>query len=289
MTNASVVDDLASGRAFVDLSPWRKVAVAGHDALQWLNDLVTSDLSGLGPGRARQALLLSPTGRIRAEFAVSHRDSDLLLLQDPSHPTPVDALLVPYVLSSDVRLEDRTGDLAMFAVPGGSGAPAVPGTTSSEPSCLGSGFDLLALATDHRSTLRTLSETYEQASGDALEAWRIMAGAPRVGVDVLDSDLPQEAGLEWAVSFDKGCFLGQEAVAKVRNLGHPRRVLLHFVADEEVAPNEPVEVDGAPVGEVTSSWGGQGRWWLLARVRWDSRDRPVRTATGVRLEPAPRP
>src|SRR5919199_4022863 len=96
---ASVLRD---GRAVVDLSFWRTVAVSGRDAWTWLNDLASADLSALGPGRARRSLLLSPTGRVRADFTVAVADGDPLLIQDPAQPASAAALLSRYVLSSEV-------------------------------------------------------------------------------------------------------------------------------------------------------------------------------------------
>src|SRR2546426_4417793 len=93
----SEAGSLGSGQAFADLSFWRKVAVSGSDALAWLNSLVSADLSDLAPGRARQSLLPSPTGRIRAVFTVVQFGQTVLLLQDPQQPKPVDKLLAIYV------------------------------------------------------------------------------------------------------------------------------------------------------------------------------------------------
>jgi folate-binding protein YgfZ len=104
-------------------------------------------------------------------------------------------------------------------------------------------------------------------------------------VDALDDDLPQEAGLGDAVAVDKGCYLGQEAVAKVRNLGHPRRVLLHLHAGAPVRPGDAVRADGESVGEITSAAGGDDRWWALAKVRWRDRAAPLATTEGVSLTP----
>src|ERR1041385_5056937 len=88
---------LAEGKAFVDLSYWRKIAVTGSDALTWLNDLVSNDVLDLAPGRAKRALLLSPTGRIRAMFTVAVPAETILLIQDPFQPSPVDDMLSRYV------------------------------------------------------------------------------------------------------------------------------------------------------------------------------------------------
>ncbi|CAN5198514.1 folate-binding protein YgfZ [soil metagenome] len=289
MEAAAVVEALVAGRAFADLTAWRKVAVSGREAFGWLNDLASADISDLAPGRARRSLLLSPTGRIRAEFTVAVPGGNLLLIQDPAQPTPIETLLAPYVLSSDVELEDRTDALALYAFPGRSIAPDTPGTAISAPSCAGAGVDLLALAEDHGFLLGSLSKAYKLAGSAALEAWRIAAGIPRFGVDALEADLPQEGGFAEAVSFDKGCYLGQEAVAKVRNLGHPRRMVVHLTADIAVSPGDAVEADGERVGEVTSASASDGHWWLLARVRWASQNGPLRTERGTLLTPVPNP
>jgi folate-binding protein YgfZ len=287
MRSATVPDLLAAGTAFIDLSSWRKVVLSGSEAPGWLNDLVSADISGLAPGRARRSLLLSPTGRVRAEFTVARPGGDLVLLQDPVQPMSVQTLLAPYVLSSDVALEDRTAELALFAFPGRTVALDARWAYST-PSCTGVGLDLVAPAEDRDAVRASLSRAFTLAEPEALEAWRTAAGIPRFSVDASEDDLPQEAGLDDAISFDKGCYLGQEAVAKVRNLGHPRRLVLHLAADDEVSAGDAVLADGEEVGEVTSSTGTDGRWRLLARIRWAGRDGPLRTASGVGLVPVPR-
>jgi folate-binding protein YgfZ len=279
---------LATGRAFADLSGWRKVGVDGREALSWLQGLLTADLSDLAPGRARRSLLLSPTGQVRAEVTVAVPGGSILLLQDPLQPSVAD-LLAPYVLSSDVRLDDRTDELTVLSFPGLSTEPSVPGTAASSPSCLGRGVDLVAMAEDREGLVASLSRSFTPATAEDVEVWRVRAGIPRVGVDTAPEDLPQEAGLEEAVAFDKGCYLGQEAVARVRNLGHPRRVVLALEADRPVERGEPVLVEGAEVGRVTSSApgpGGRGAV-LLARVRWEARGGPFRTRSGTMLRPRP--
>lgn len=286
---------------FADLVGWRKVAVAGGEAEAWLNDLVSADVAGLAPGEARRSLLLSPTGRVQAEFAVSAPEpaaglglpqGALLLLQDPGQPHAIDALLARYVLSSDVSLADRTADLALVAVPAPPAGwePPPVGAGRSAPSVLGRGIDLLVPA-DRAGPLReALAASLAPASDNALEEWRVAAGRPRLGVDVRDDDLPAEANLMDAVAFDKGCYLGQEAVAKVRNLGHPRRLLRPMEADVPVEPGEAIVAEGAEVGLVTSAVripGDRGeRWVLLARIRWEAREIPLRTAGGAALKQA---
>jgi folate-binding protein YgfZ len=277
--NREIVEALEAGTAFVDLSSWRKVGVAGSEALSWLNDLVSADIDDIGPGRARRALLLSPTGGVRAEFTVAVHGGSILLIQDPAQPRSILDLLAPYVLSSDVELDDRTAELALFAFPNRTTAPDAAGSAPSTPSCVGPGADMIVLSEDHDRIAEYLGKTLLPAGSEELEAWRVAAGVPRVGVDVAEDDLPQEGALTDAVSFDKGCFLGQEAVAKVRNLGHPRRLLLPVEADAPLGRGDGVYSDGTVVGTITSADGTRA----LAKVRWASREGPFRTADGAEL------
>jgi folate-binding protein YgfZ len=271
---------LGSGRVFVDLSDWRIVAVTGGGALSWLDALLTADLRGLRPGRARRSLLLSPTGQVRADMTVSIPDRDVLLLQDPRQPRAILDLLSPYVLSSDVELVDRTGELSVLAVPGGDDVPEVPGAHVATPSALGPGIDVIGAAEDHDRVVAHLAPTLRRAEEAEVEAWRIGIGSARLGVDVMPEDLPQEGGLEEAVSFDKGCFLGQEAVARVRNLGHPRRALVRLEGDEALSPGQPVFATDQEAGTVTSAAVDHGSSVALARIRWPLRDGPFRTGAG---------
>jgi folate-binding protein YgfZ len=102
-------------------------------------------------------------------------------------------------------------------------------------------------------------------------------------VDALEEDLPQEAGLADAVSFHKGCYTGQEAVAKVQNLGHPRRLVLHLEAGEPVTRGDRLVSEGGEAGELTSVAHDDGRWVALARVAWASREGSFATQAGVPL------
>ncbi|MGH2546969.1 MAG: YgfZ/GcvT domain-containing protein, partial [Actinomycetota bacterium] len=281
---AAQLEALRSGRAYADLFGWRKVLVSGPDARTWLNDLLSADLSDLAEGATRRSLLLSPTGRIRADVTVAATGRGLALFQDPIQPAAVDRLLGPYVLSSDVDLVDVTEDLALLAVPGPGAPPATPAEVL-RPSCLGPGADLLVDADRLPEIWNTLSDLIE-AAPDALEAWRIERGVARFGVDLGEDSLPQEAGLDHAVAYQKGCFLGQEAVARVRNLGHPPFVVLAGGADGPVAAGQRVTADGQAVGTVTSATPvDEGRTAAIVRVRWAARDATLRTGAGATLRP----
>jgi folate-binding protein YgfZ len=276
------IDALRGGRAYADLSSWWKVSIWGRDALTWLNDLVTADVGRLEPGRATRSLLLTPKGRIRADFTVARLEDGLFVVQDPTQPTSLIRALEPYVLSSEVALKDRTEETALLSLPEARAMPQVPGAIGWRPSCLGPGTDVGA-PTQHRDRLREAVSGLVEAGPPALEAWRIERGVARLGADLTKDSLPHEAALDEAVAFHKGCFLGQEAAARVRNLGHPPFVVLAARSPATVKAREDVLSDGAPVGTVTSaSPTGDGSAAII-RVRWAARDRPLRTAGGADL------
>ncbi len=267
----TVHDQLAAleeERAFADLSAYRKVRVTGEDARSWLNDLVTCDVASLTPGRARRSLLLTPTGRIRADFTVALDDDGFLLLEAPDQPDHVGLLLAPYVLSSDVSLHDSTHDLSLFAVPGH--AAELVGHPAISPSVLGAGVDLVwpSGKPAWRIEDALIKQDLVEAGPEALEIWRIRRGVAKMGVDFGQEALPAEADLEWTIDTTKGCFLGQESVARVRNLGSPPTRLEHVRADGDLTADAPVYALGQEVGVVTSvAAGSRSGTVAIARIR----------------------
>ena len=276
-------------RAFLDLSSWRKVGVSGIDAIRWLGDLLAADIAGLEPGVGRRSLLLTPTGRIRADVHVARREHDLILLQPPEQPEHVGLALSSYVLSSDVSLADRTNELAMFSIPGRA-ASLVGASGATAPSSIGPGVDVLIGngKPAWRFVQGCIAAGLEKAGGDALEVWRIRRGLARMGVDFDSRSLPAEAGLDATIDYEKGCFLGQEAVARVRNLGHPPRVLRHLHVSGSAGPGDPVFADGTAVGELTSVADGDHESTVFARVRWDAAETPITLPDGRTLNDVPR-
>lgn len=277
------VDALDSGRAFAELENVAVTIVSGGGARGWLNDLVTTDVMALERFDTRPSLLLSPTGRIRASFHVlGLGDTGFALAQPSDQPARIADLLLPYVLSSDVTIYPSR--FRLFPVPGGEAPPTWLDDVW-RPSVLGGGFDILVGASDEEA----LNDVRERLRGDGLEAVgpeavdarRILLGVPTFPTDLDEESLPAEAGLDGPPVTDrsKGCFLGQEAVAKVANRGHPTRVVLAVDVGGPVATGEEVLADGQSAGVVTSAWGDRG----LVRLRWEARDLAFSTASGTPL------
>jgi folate-binding protein YgfZ len=230
----------------IDLDEWRRVLVTGSDAMDWLEDLVSAWISRVRPDDSVRSLLLTPTGRIRADFHVTPYEDGYLLIQDAIQPVPIDELLSRYVLSSDVKLVNRD-----------------------EPRTGVWHGDAISPGTEH--TGMTLDE---------FDVWRIRQGIPRFGIDLHEDSLPQEAGWERFIDFTKGCFMGQEAMAKIRNMGgHPTRVVRPMHAAEKVVAGEAIVAGGKQVGVVTSA----AETDVMARVSWDAGNAELRTENGVEL------
>jgi folate-binding protein YgfZ len=276
---------LDEGRAFVEQTAVHLTHVSGSEARTWLGDLVTADVATLDGHESRPSLLLTPTGRIRAALHLLGLDGpEILLAQSDDQPETIAEILGPYVLSSDVTIAPSR--LRIFSVPGRDEPPVGTGNAW-RPSILGDGFDLLVV--DSEDVLRELRgrldrDGLEPVAPVAAEARRIRRAEPAFPIDLGPDGLPAEAGWEDRIDFTKGCFLGQEAAARVRNLGHPTRVVLGLVARAPVEVGEPLLAGREPVGEVTGVASLGGGWALLARIRWDARDRPLTTATGLALD-----
>jgi len=280
------VEALDEGHAYAELEEVALTLVSGSDARAWLNDLVTTDVQTLQRFQARPSLLLGPTGRIRASFHVlALGERDFALAQPVDQPEPVSDALVPYVLSSDVALSPSR--LRLFAIPGGAVPPGRFGNAY-RPSVLGDGYDLLVGASDDAvfdDLRRDLgSEGLLPAGSEAVEVRRIRRGTAAFPRDLDTDSLPAEAGLDAAPVTDraKGCFLGQEAVAKVANLGHPTRVVFPVEATEPIHEGETVRTGSrADAGLLTSAFDRLG----IVRVRWDAREADLATSSGTRLRP----
>ncbi len=253
------VDALEIGRGFLDRSEERQLSVDGRDARTWLDGLVTGRLTDLEVGIDRRSLLLTPTGRIRADFTVSiDHGGAFLVVQPGDQAEPVRDILSPYVLSSAVTLADASvASVRWF-----------PGTGQLlTPPDAGDPDDV-------------------EVDGAAFELWRVRRGIPRMGIDFPHGSLPAGSRLDEAIDYGKGCFLGQESVAKVRNLGHPPTVLRHLHSEEEIAPGTAVHTRDHRDGLVTSAVPDRERGWaLLARVDWAAAGTDLSTSDGVPLSP----
>ncbi|GAA1594488.1 folate-binding protein YgfZ [Kribbella sancticallisti] len=221
---------LVAGQGFVDLSHRDVVTITGPDRLTWLHALTTQYFEGLRPGTSTTALLLSPTGHIEhAMYGVDDGET-FWLHTEPGAAAALVEWLQKMVFMSRVEITDVTTDYAIIWRPG------TPSSTSS--ALVRSGADSLG---GHevflpRGELSAFAEEAGPPAGVwAYEALRIEAGAPRLGLDTDERAIPNELGwLGVGVHLDKGCYRGQETVARVHNLGRPPRRLVRLLLDGSV-------------------------------------------------------
>lgn len=232
---------LERGEGFVDLSHRDVVTVTGPDRLTWLHSLTTQHLESLAPGVPTEALVLTPQGRL--EHALEGVDDGTTFW---AHTEPgAGPALVTFL--------DRMRFMMRVEVADVSDEHAVLGRVEPRD---GGGPGRLGWAIEPRADVVSWPERHGRPAGTwAWEALRIASGTPRFGVDTDDRTIPNEVGLlDRAVHLDKGCYRGQETVARVHTLGRPPRrlTLLHLdgSADRLPAPGSPVERSDAPGASV---------------------------------------
>ena len=263
---------LEEGAALVDLCHKTILRLAGKGAVRMLNAILTNEV----PGEVRRgvyALLLNPKGRIQADLRVLKNEGDVLIDTDPKGAAK--ELLGRYAPFSHVEVEDLSGADAAWGILGLYGPRAeelLEGPELAEHESAGvrvGGADLLAAGVavpvpgyDLLGPADALIAARDYLAGrgavpvspDAYETARIKAGIPRFGPDITSENFPAEAGiLERAVSFEKGCYPGQETVARMRYRGHPNKLLHRFALEgNPPSPDTAILQDGKQVGKVTS-------------------------------------
>jgi len=250
---------LDAGEGLVDLSHRGVITVTGPDRLSWLHSLTTQHLEGLEPERGVTTLVLSPHGHI--EYVVYGVDDGETFWAhtEPGAAAALAGWLDGMRFLTRVEVSDKTSEYAVVW-----SAEQLPGDhlVRIGPDSLG-GQELFV----PRDGLKDTMNLGPRAGTWALEARRIAAGIPRIGLDTDHRTIPNEIGLLGAaVHLDKGCYRGQETVARVHNLGRPPRRLARLHLDGSVdalpTPGAELELDGRAVGFV----GGSARHFELGPI-----------------------
>jgi folate-binding protein YgfZ len=262
------------------------IAVEGADRVRWLNGMVSNDVAVLQPGTGRSgcyALLLTPKGGIVADLHVLQMGDAFWLELAAQALGPTLERLEKYIIADDVRLANRSEAFARLGLEGPRseeiltrvlGGAARPAADSWTPASVAGAdvvvaafgwsgeraFQLIAPAAAGDAVHAVLEQAGDSsdlvvAGPEVLEVLRIEAGVPRFGAELDEEVLPAEAHLnERAISFDKGCFTGQEIVARIESRGQVQHLLvgLHFEGDALPEVGAAIEIDGRRTGEVTS-------------------------------------
>jgi folate-binding protein YgfZ len=268
------------------------VVVGGSDATSFLQSLVSQDLDALTDGSGAHSLLLSPQGKLEIDFRALRVGDEWWLDCDAAFGARLAERLGRYRIRVDVMIEDRTVGSARLEVRGPHGPARVAAATGVDVPDANSahaawnacrivradwstmpGVDILGPGGEVRGARDLMvAAGIEPFAPGAHEVLRIDAGVARLGVDIDERTIPQEAFLERdAVSFTKGCFLGQELVCRIDSRGHVNRFLRHIDLDGSTLPGPGATVvfDDRDVGVLTSiaAVAGENRAVGLAMVR----------------------
>ena len=246
---------LRSGAAWFDLSARGKIIATGEDRARLLHAMTTKQVEKLQPGEGCYAFFLNPQGRILADVNLLCRENDFLLDVEPETRQALYQHLDKYIIADDVTLADATDQLATLALEGqqaltlaaGLGIPLPEnpwahkewnGTTVANVSFTGGpALRFFAPATE-KSRLIDLFQNAgaPEASLDTARVVRLEHFKPRYGEDIFDSTLSQETQQTHAVNFNKGCYIGQEIVERVRSRGLVHRLLVGLEIESSAVP-----------------------------------------------------
>jgi folate-binding protein YgfZ len=257
------------------------VRCVGGDATTFLQGQLSQDVAAMAPGTSRWSLVLQPQGRVEALVRVSRVGDDLLLDVEGGFGEAVIARLMRFKLRVDCELTlvDGWRCLAVRALPGLAGGDELGALDTSSARVVAptgwpgvDGVDLLGPGVEVPGAL--------PLDQSAVEGLRIVAGVPATGTELDESTIPAEAGrwlIDESVSFTKGCYVGQELVARVDSRGSntPRKLRRLELADVGAAPGAPILVDGEPVGALTSGSGTHALGYVRRSV-----EVPVRASVG---------
>jgi folate-binding protein YgfZ len=254
----------------LDRSERGKLALSGAGTKTFLQGQVTGDVEALTPGTGLYAAFLTPKGKMLGDLRILDADGELLLDTERAALQGLFNMIRRFSLGYDVELHKRTLESGMLSLIGPradaiAAAAGAPPPAQEEHAHLDTplgrairtdvGVDLL-LAADALDTVREalLGAGAVEVSEEAVECLRIETGRPRYGVDLDDGVIPQEAGLnDRAVSFTKGCYVGQETVARLFYRGKPNRHLRGLRATRPLTPGTELRFEDRLVGQVTSA------------------------------------
>ena len=230
---------LEAGTAWADLSHHNIIAVSGQDRLKWLHDLTTQFVSDLQPGVWMPNMILDAKGHVEFQFNCVDDGNTTFLVLDPGYSEQLIEYLTKMRFMLRVDVSDASSQYAVLRAPG-------------MPTEIGGPFALVP-----RDEVEEMKKTFggvaTQVGTWALDAERVAAHRPRIGFETDHKSIPNEIGvLNGAVHMKKGCYRGQETVAKIYNLGNPPRrlVLLHLDGSDVGFPavGTKIENDGVVVG-----------------------------------------
>ena len=299
---AAEFQTLLEGRGLYDMNWQAKLVLTGEDRVRWLNGMVTNNVRDLAVGHGVYCFMLTAQGRIVADMVVYNRGDYLLVTSDRAQIQAITEMFDRYIIMDDVEVADISDKLSAVGVAGPRAASILQGAgmeipqlpkegnygppTQLEPGQVvdvtwqgigisvarnthpnWDGYEIWFAAEQADTVWDALSNSATTPVGsEALEWYRIARGVPRYGLDLSQRDLPQETEQKHALSFVKGCYIGQEIVERIRARAILHRTFIGFqVQGEPPQAETKIQADGKNIGEITSA----------ARVSFPSGERTI--------------
>jgi tRNA-modifying protein YgfZ len=235
--------------------PRGKLLLTGSEAADFLQGQVTNDVEGLAPGSGCYALLLTHKGKVRADMRILRGDGWIWIDCVKGAIPVLDHLFRTYGIGRDLGVEDVTGARTLVSVIGPRAREAVGVEVPEEEHAFVDRDGELYVSTDVGiDVIGAPKLDIPEVSPDAAEVLRVESGRPRLGFDFDSDTIPQEAGLnERGVSFTKGCYVGQETVARLHYKGKPNRHLRGLRLSEPAERGAELRLGEKVVGKLGSA------------------------------------
>ncbi len=273
---------LRGGCGVYDLGFRAKIRLTGSDRVRWLNGMVTNNIRDLAVGQGVYSFLLNAQGRILGDLYAYNRGDSIIVDTDRRQIEKMLATFDHYIIMDDVEMTNLSDEMTCLGIAGPHSRKVlraagieIPETTPLQvfdvrctcncecPTCTvvrgedaaHESYELWLAPSDVRKTWDALvAQGAARVGYEALELQRVLAGIPLYGVDIRERDLPQETEQVRALNFNKGCYVGQEIVERIRSRGAVHRKFSSFVVegDAKIAPAEKIRSGEKEVGEVTS-------------------------------------
>jgi tRNA-modifying protein YgfZ len=282
-------ESLTTSAAFIDLSRRGRIRVTGEDRARLLHAMTTNHVQQMKPGDGIYVFFLNAQGRILADAVVLCFEDHFLLDTEPESRKPVYEHLDQYIIADDVTLEDVTDQTFSLGLEGPKAIDVAARCGMEAPHHRFAHIESnelvaanIAATGSHGIRIYGAIERKEEviasmegagaiaASDEDAEIVRVENFVPRYGCDITEHTLPQETQQMHALHFQKGCYLGQEIVERIRSRGHVNRLLMGFRIDDATQPPAPgarLMLEGQAAGEVTSSAVTPGAVFGLAYIR----------------------
>jgi folate-binding protein YgfZ len=235
----------------VDLSARGRLRLRGADRVRFLQGMVTNDVDKLAVGASLRAAMLTPKGRVVADMLIRKDEDSFLVTTDPSLREKLRDALDKHIIMDDVTVEDVTEKTGEIGVYGAEAKPVEGLTVVLAPLGLHLVGERAACA---RAMDSLVAEGALKLDDAAVEILRVERGVSKYGAEISEEVLPLEAGLDDAISHTKGCYVGQEPVARVTARGHVNKKIVGLICAAPVKAGDVVAATDRPdAGVVTSS------------------------------------